>query len=295
MTYERDPSNGQTQRPTAERVSPAHHISQVNYATMRISFLQISLSLFPTIIQPALGWTNFPNHCIAYGYQRKTCSFALRGSIIIPDDFPLPRDEMLWKAEGERIIRSSVLKSGGDPDQVTVEWKSGKILVTVDGDVFLNADKKDSIEEEEEEVQFDGGMSDEAIIEFEEEFGGDTESEEVEGSNVVTIARAINVALSEEGEDSIGYSIAVHHEIEVTTPGASDELQGIMFESYKGFSVIAETIDPKNQKRKIVEGKLVERNDTYTIMNIKGRVRKIKNQTVQWVKLPKAKKEKGVR
>ena len=267
----------------------AHFITPFgHYATMRVSFLQFYLSLLPILTHPALGWIQCPNR------QKHTRYFELRGSIM-PGDFPLPRDEMLWKSEGERIIRSAILRSGGDPDQLTIEWKSGKIIVIVDGDVHLNADKMDSIEEEEEEVQFDEEINDEAVVEFEEEFGVDSESEEVETSNVVTIARAINAALSEEGEDSLGYSIAVHHEIEVTTPGASDELQGIMFESYKGFNVIAETVDPKNQKQKLVEGKLVERNDTHTLLNVKGRIRKLKNQTVRSLKLPKAKTEKGVR
>ena len=102
--------------------------------------------------------------------------------------------------------------------------------------------------------------------------------------------------MGEEGEGSMGYNIAVHHEIEVTTPGASDELEGIMFEAYKGFTVTVETLDPKKKdKVKIIEGNLVERTDDFTILNVKGRRRKLKNQIVLSVKLPKAKREKGVK
>jgi len=117
--------------------------------------------------------------------------------------------------------------------------------------------------------------------------------EEDEGANVVSIARKINAAFSEEGEESVGFRIAVHHSVEVTTPGASDEMYGIMFESYKGFDVIVETVDAKNNKKKIIEGKLVERNEDTTVINQKGRMRKLKNYNVMSVKLPKAKKEKG--
>ena len=69
-----------------------------------------------------------------------------------------------------------------------------------------------------------------------------------------------------------------------------------MFESYKGFPVIAEIIDPKNKdKVKIVEGKLVERNEKQTVLNQKGRLRKLKNEQVISLKLPKAKREKGAK
>ena len=97
------------------------------------------------------------------------------------------------------------------------------------------------------------------------------------------------------GEDEVGLEIAENYEIEVTTPGASDELYGIMFESYKGFDVICRYEDPKAKKgAKEIQGRLVERNDQVTIINMKGRMKKIKNDLVVFVKLPKAKKEKGV-
>jgi len=116
------------------------------------------------------------------------------------------------------------------------------------------------------------------------------ENEETPSTDVdmTALARAINAALDDDGT---GLAIAEAHEIVVTTPGASDELSGIMFESYKGFDVIVEHQDPK-KKTKRIEGRLVERNDEFTIINIKGRMKKLKNQDVMSVKLPKAKKEK---
>ena len=72
-------------------------------------------------------------------------------------------------------------------------------------------------------------------------------------------------------------------------------MSGIMFESYRGFSVFVEVIDPKKDKVQIMEGKLVERNEKQTIVNVKGRVRKLKNELVLSVKLPKAKREKGAK
>jgi len=114
------------------------------------------------------------------------------------------------------------------------------------------------------------------------------------GVDVVSLARAINQAFDEEGEGSVGYNIAVHHSVEVTTPGATDELSGVMFESYKGFDVVVEYQDTKTNKMKKIEGKLVERDDEFTRINEKGRMRKFPNELVDSVKLPKAKSERGV-
>ena len=107
------------------------------------------------------------------------------------------------------------------------------------------------------------------------------------------LARTINQVLDEQALE-----IAEQYSIEVTTPGASDELVGqVMFDAYKGFDVICEFVDPKkkNSKRPQISGRLVERNEDTTIINIKGRMKKIPNENVISVRLPKAKKEKGVK
>ena len=66
-----------------------------------------------------------------------------------------------------------------------------------------------------------------------------------------------------------------------------------MFESYRGFDVICRYEDPKKQKITEITGRLHERTDETTVINIKGRMKKIKNELIESIKLPKAKKEKG--
>lgn len=179
-----------------------------------------------------------------------------------------------WRAEGERIIKNAAVQAGAEEDKVSISWKVGRIIVTVDGEAYVPGEQNDS-----------------ELLGLPEEFI----AEPPRGVDVTAIARSINAAFEAEGEGSVGYRIAKKHGIEVTTPGASDELSGIMFESYKGFPVILDTIDPKTDKRKTIEGKLVERTDESTKINIKGRMRTFKNHLVLSVRLPKAKKEKGAR
>jgi len=118
------------------------------------------------------------------------------------------------------------------------------------------------------------------------------------------IAKAINTALEAGGEGSLGYDFALQNEIEVTTPGASDILTGIMFESYRGFDVQVilndETIEDsksalKKKKKKqsnILEGKLIEKTNQYVAVNQKGRIKRIQNEMIAYVRLPKSKKER---
>ena len=171
---------------------------------------------------------------------------------------------------GEHIVRRAGESVGiQNDDDMTVEWKTGKIVVTVKGSVYVS-NPDDSTDSDDE---------------------GQT-AEPAQGVDVTKLAKAINSYLDDDG---IGLAIAEAHEIEVTTPGASDELSGVMFEAYRGFEVIAQQQDPKSNKIKQIQGKLVERNDEFTVVNIKGRMKKMKNETVLSVKLPKAKKEKGVK
>ena len=203
------------------------------------------------------------------------------------------------------------MNAGVKDDEIDIQWSPGRIIVTLSGHSFIQAkdDEEDDdaeIEYDEEDIGEDGGLEidGEADSEFEGEGEGEgeedgeedsEEEEEEKGSDVVSVARAINFALGEQGEGSMANNIAVHHAVEVTTPGAPDELYGIMFEAYKGFGVIVETIDPKTKKIQLVEGTLVERNDKQLIVNVKGRLKKLKIELVKSVKLPKAKREKGGR
>ena len=146
--------------------------------------------------------------------------------------------------------------------------------------------------------------------------------------DLTLIARTINDLLAADGEDSPSFRIAKLHEIEVTTPPFDNVLRGkLMFENYKGFDVLVEHYEePKKKKKKlssksqknglggedndsdedkvveqpkltITEGKLIGRDyeKEVTMVNVKGRVVKIKNDTIESVSLPKAKHEKGVK
>ncbi len=229
------------------------------------------------------------------------------------------------------------MENADDDSDLSIEWKPGRIVVTVRGDAAFLAktieeeeydDESDFIlmdSDEEEDDDFFGDLVDEEgadadvvddddiideidVNDSEEEDAGvennegtddlrETDDGVEEGParrgevDLALLARAINAALDDDG---IGLAIAESHEIEVTTPGAQDELTGdVMFQAYRGFEVICQQVDPKTQKVKTIEGRLVERNSEFTILNIKGRTKKMRNGTVLSVKLPKAKKEKG--
>jgi ribosome maturation factor RimP len=225
----------------------------------------------------------------------------------------------LWSADfqeyGTELIRQAGAQVGATSDQLDIEWKGDKIVVTVHGDSYSGTTEEEDEEDEEEDEQdeddeddtdVDTDEQDEQIKEDSDLLSKDDadslsatatsslEEQQPTGVNVIALARAINHILNND-EDAVGLRIAEIHEIEVTTPGASDEIEGVMmFEAYKGFEVIAQHQDTKSKNLKTVQGKLVERNDEFTIVNIKGRMKKMKNADVVSVKLPKAKKEKGV-
>lgn len=254
-------------------------------ASTRIRFWTITALLLGSSCQ---GWILRP-------YSVRV-SFS-RNRQILQCSHSLGTDEVAWKNEGERIILKATEEAGAKPEMIQIEWKSGRVIVTVDGSAYIPAEldllEDDNIFfEEEDELEFDMGDLDAEFDEeeFTEEEGGEESSM---GVDVVAIARAVNSAFDAEGEGSLGYNIAVHHSIEVTTPGATNEVLGIMFESYKGFDVVLEFEDAKTGKTKKVEGKLIEKDEEFTRINERGRMRKFKNELVQSVTLPKAKTEKG--
>merc|ERR1712238_212108 len=204
------------------------------------------------------------------------------------------------RKEGENIIKTAVGKVGANVDKLSIDWKGGKIIVTVEIEVNDNEmeeynDQQTITSEVSEDELLNGDLEDELINDDGDELqsSDDFDFQNRKGPLTIdVIARAINAALIEDGEESIGYCVAFHHAIEVTTPGRLDEFSGIMFESYKGFDVIMETIDAKTKKRKTIEGRLMGRTEEHTIINMKGRKRNFLNRCVLSVKLPKAKKEK---
>ena len=224
--------------------------------------------------------------------------------------------ESEMQAQGTDIIRKAAVEAGAQPDNVEIDWKGGKIIVTVSGELVKLGSPASMEELDDEEIAeeldlyFDADELEENGADEAEIFGdvdiGDYEEDELEEAkeeeeddepSITGIARAINRALAELGEGSIGDIIAQTHSIEVTTPGASDVIEGdIMFEAYKGFEVMVETTETnKKGKKKIKEGLLVEKNDEFTILNQKGRISKIKNEKIECIRLPKAKTEKGAK
>mmetsp|Transcript_18655 Transcript_18655/g.25881 ORF Transcript_18655/g.25881 Transcript_18655/m.25881 type:complete len:287 (-) Transcript_18655:144-1004(-) len=211
-----------------------------------------------------------------------------------------------YKIEGERIIRYGAIRAGAKEEQITIDWKADKIIVTIDGSAYIPG-VKDGDDDNEDDDGLEMEVFEDPNAEFDldgfpddttEESPSSSKEEDNVGVDVASIARSINAAFEEEGEGTMGYNVAVNHSIDVTTPGTSDELVGdIMFEAYKGFDVIARIKDPKKKsdKLKTVEGKLVGRTDDITTVNVKGRMRKLKNNLIVSIKLPKAKREKGAR
>jgi hypothetical protein len=189
------------------------------------------------------------------------------------------QNNLLVQEEGERIIREALMKEGCQEDNIGVAWASESVVVTISGSTYVHDDDD---AEDDEEI----GMDDEPFAE---------ESTPTEGFNLVELSRSIHAALIGHDEGSVGWQIGTNYEVQVTTPGAPNELTGIMFESYKGFDVIVNFKDLKTKKSKTIDGRLVERNDVFTVINIKGRMSNIRNDMVQSVRLPKAKKEKGAR
>ena len=222
--------------------------------------------------------------------------------------FALPAD---YQVQGTAMIQQASASVSMALSEVRVEWKGSHIIVTlpvVDDSssslqVYMSSPLEDgSGELEDEDDDGDGELlllDEEGLysLEEEEEEEEDDDDDEPEmGSStnsvdVTAVARAINAALE---ESTLGQAIAERYSIEVTTPGASDELQGDrMFRAYQGFDVICLYNDPKKQnKQKTIQGRLVERNEQHVIINVKGRMSKLIRENVVSVKLPKAKCEK---
>jgi len=199
----------------------------------------------------------------------------------------------------------------------------------------LNGELDDMIEYEDDNIMYEEGIGYDVqdIDEDEEEFLQTIESTSTSSDSPIDltlqIARTINELLAEDGEDSPAFKIAKLHEIEVSTPPFDNVLRGrLMFENYKGFDVMVEHWEETKKKKKkksksqkdstptndasdsvekeeevtkpkltITEGKLVERDyeKEVTLINVKGRIKKIKNDKIESVSLPKAKREKGAK
>mmetsp|Transcript_38130 Transcript_38130/g.46520 ORF Transcript_38130/g.46520 Transcript_38130/m.46520 type:complete len:286 (+) Transcript_38130:248-1105(+) len=274
-----------------------------------VVYLALCLIGVSRYLRPASSWTIVPpypsyRHSRQYipnSHRRRRCRWETKidesraeSGVAEGSDGNAGAGNNAWRLKGDEVIKGAAVSVGAREEDIGIEWKNGRIIVTVTGEAYVSAGAG---EEEEEETDYD----DEEYFEEEEEEEVEEEGEEdVVGADVTSITRAINQAFAkirdEEGESSIGWNIATNYEIEVTTPGFDGVFRtDVMFLAYRGFDVIVEYFDKKKGKKTAVEGKLVERDEEKTTINVKGRMRKIKNEIIDCVKLPKAKREKGVR
>ena len=300
------------------------------------------------------------SHSTGSSSSRTIRSTVLFASTLLPDGYQEYGEDIIRQAahecgmvllgtEEENETAAAAAAAAALPRQrLEIEWKAGRIIVTVHGENIqlssIDGSSTDDNEEEEDEAAAGEKDHGEDDLDSNEDDVDDDEDIVRNGVGAGPIdlslfARTINRLLDdenrndaeeEEEEDkdkkeedpnqdnsvSIGARIAEVFAIEVTTPGVADELLEIVkthgpeiLNAYRGFDVIVKQYDknmkPKKKKKKTgggasnedkiktIEGKLVERTAEHTIINIKGRMKKLKNETVLSLKLPKAKKEKG--
>ena len=240
-----------------------------------------------------------------------------------------PMLDIAWKAD--RIVVTVDVTA--DEDYVDIDDDELDDDAFLDS-LELNGELDDMIEYEDDNIMYEEGVGYDVqdIDEDEEEFLQTIESTSTSLDSPIDltlqIARTINELLAADGEDSPAFKIVKLHEIEVSTPPFDNVLRGrLMFENYKGFDVMVEHWEEPKKKKKskaqkdstptndasdsvekeeeevvkpkltITEGKLVERDyeKEVTLINVKGRTKKIKNDKIESVCLPKAKREKGAK
>lgn len=237
-----------------------------------------------------------------------------------------PMINIEWKVNDRIVVTVDVSQDENYEEAVNDVWMDDDEGVIFDDEgIELMEDFDDANEEEEFDAEALG-------LEPIDASSDDNDDGDNDDGNILSlIARTINEVLSQDGEDSKAFQIAKLHQIEVTTPVFDGVLRGkLMFDSYTGFDVLVEHWEvPKKKKNKkikskaqktvvdseevvaevkevveeeqkkltITEGKLVGRDDEkeVTMINVKGRVMKIKNDLIESVTLPKAKKEKGAK
>lgn len=169
------------------KVNPSKHFD----AIMKNTLLFAS---FAVLSQGVNAWVRGPYLRQSFLY----CSLRSISSKVALEALPAGYQDI-----GTQIIQevgtSCGMKSLEDLD---IEWKVGRVVVTVRGKVYVS-NPDETGESEDDEV---------------EEDDKELPPETVSGIDITQLARAINFAL---GETEIGNAIAEAHEIEVTTPGAS--------------------------------------------------------------------------
>lgn len=188
-----------------------------------------------------------------------------------------------WNLSTEKIIKQAVAAAGVSPDLVDIQIKGQRIIVTVKAKAIISAD-------------FD--VQDQYLLEFSEQeivAQNETNKQPFENANLSTeqidiysVSRSINDVIRDSGD--LGEYISNNFEIEVTTPGVSDVLPEGFINSYKGFDVLVDTCDRLTGKKQTIQGILVERSEEVTILNMKGKTRKLKNDEIECTRLPKPKR-----
>ena len=196
-----------------------------------------------------------------------------------PEPIWADEEEYLYERddETEDMLKKNMYARKDEDDDDDVDWP-------VENPVKLFAEK-----ETREDM---AAMSDEEEARLEnEERPVDSGILELNTAALSTMARAILDAL-EAVEDTL--RVLERHEVILTSPGAPDVLETQrQFDAWRGFDVIVETQDPF-QSNRILRGKLLTRNSMDLVINKKGRMVTIPLNFVKCVKLPPAKREKGV-
>ena len=219
-----------------------------------------------------------------------------------------------WRTEAEEIIKKACETVNAEVEDIT--WGLAYCLITI-------ADMSD-VEGiiDGPEVQIDMGewydesptgtgpdyfwepkMSEEEKLEYDSthpkvriEHADDPDAEARESIDTYVlsaIAGAVLEALNDPDVEN-RLHIVSRHEIMFASPGSPDVLiTQKQFDAFRGFDVLVETRDPWKSNRTL-KGKLVQRTALDVILNVKGRMVTIPNNFVYRVRLPAAKREKGL-
>jgi ribosome maturation factor RimP len=205
-----------------------------------------------------------------------------------PDEIWADEDDILYQRETEEETAANEnmkrnMYSTKDQDDPVDE---PHIADQMNGDtipLFMNEETRDEValmvtdEEQERNEELEKPMDIDTIV--------------IDTAALSTVAKAILDALELVEED---LQILERHELILTSPGASDVLETQrQFNAFRGFDVIVETQDPFESNRTL-KGKLVDRNSMDLVINKKGRMVTIPLNFVKCVRLPPAKREKGV-
>ena len=200
----------------------------------------------------------------------------------------------LVRQAAEAIIYSTAEELGAVIQDIT--WGMAMCTITVQS--TSNMDKPLDEYLQERQVREDAypylRESRNAEIDIEFESSEDTVVD-MDGVGVLAGSIIEALQLAEDDEDSNVNDVLARHEIIVTSPGVSNILETQkQFDAFTGFDVIVHTIDPFNSGNgRKLEGKLMSRDAMDLHIGQKGRKVSIPNNFVDYVELPKAKREAG--